>query len=818
MQALVSRRRALKGAACTAALGAVPFSTLRTAVAKAMDDQETVTWSACTVNCGSRCPVRVVTKNKQIIRIETDNTGRPEACNFGNDQPQVRACLRGRSIKQRVYSKDRLLYPMKRVGERGEGKFQRISWDQALDEIADKLKSVIKKYGNEAVFINHGSGNNGIAMNSRKCAQRFFNLIGGNLNFHSDYSAGQFQMAWPYLYGSFSATGYTSAALSQDTNVGSYMEQIANAKLYVAFGNNPAVTRASGGGQSYGLTCALGKGKPRVIMIDPIYTDSMLGNEDEWVPIRPGTDAALVEGMAYVMIKENLVDQAFLDKYCIGYDEKTLPKSAPAHSDYKSHILGLGPDGVAKTPQWAAKITGVPSETIIRLAREIATTKPCFIAQGWGPQRHANGDSLCLAIAMLPILTGQLGLPGTNNGAREADQNGFAASLPTGVNPVKASVCLNAWHRAIYEADKLTKRTGLIRGTNALKTNIKFMWETQGNNVINQHTGSNLMAKLLKDPKLVECFVVVDTQMTPTAKFADYLLPDVAGQENDDFSGDSYSVGGNCYLIAMHKAVEPRHGQKRNWDIMRELAKRFGVEDKYTEGKTYDQWLRKCYEDTRKKVPELPSFEQFWKHGIAKYKVKEDTGITMQSFRTDPAKHPLKTPSGKIEIYSEQLVKLAQETDLPKAQGQVIRPIPTFIASHEMLGQGDKLEKKYPLECYGFHGQGHVHSSYANLPWIQEVQPDLLWINPIDAEPRGIKNGDVVVVRNDRGAVQLPAKVTPRIIPGLVALPQGSWYKPNPKTGIDEGACMNSLTGSLVSPISKGSPMHTNLVEVMLAK
>lgn len=145
MQALVSRRRALKGAACTAALGAVPFSTLRTAVAKAMDDQETVTWSACTVNCGSRCPVRVVTQNKQIIRIETDNTGRPEACNFGNDQPQVRACLRGRSIKQRVYSKDRLLYPMKRVGERGEGKFERISWDQALDEIADKLKDVIKK-------------------------------------------------------------------------------------------------------------------------------------------------------------------------------------------------------------------------------------------------------------------------------------------------------------------------------------------------------------------------------------------------------------------------------------------------------------------------------------------------------------------------------------------------------------------------------------------------------------------------------------------------------------------------------------------------
>lgn len=122
--------------------------------------------------------------------------------------------------------------------------------------------------------------------------------------------------------------------------------------------------------------------------------------------------------MAYVMITENLVDQAFLDRYCIDYDEKTIPKSAPKESDYKSHILGLGPDRIAKTPQWASKQTGVPSSTIIRLAREIATAKPCFISQGWGLQCRGNGDSLSLAVAILSILTGQIGLPGTNNGAR----------------------------------------------------------------------------------------------------------------------------------------------------------------------------------------------------------------------------------------------------------------------------------------------------------------------------------------------------------------------------------------------------------------
>ena len=251
---------------------------------------------------------------------------------------------------------------------------------------------------------------------------------------------------------------------------------------------------------------------------------------------------------------------------------------------------------------------------------------------------------------------------------------------------------------------------------------------------------------------------------------------------------------------------------------MREMAKRFGVEDKYTEGKTYDQWLMELYEKTRKNVPELPaSYDDFVRQGIVKYKVNGDSGITMENFRKDPEKYPIKTPSGKIEIYSERLAKLAKEQELPKGQGQVILPIPAYIVCQEMRGHQDPLEKKYPLECYGYHGQGHVHSSYANLPWIQELQPDLLLINPVDAQHRGIKSGDRVLVKNDRGSLHIKAKVTPRIIPGVVALPQGAWYQPNPNSGVDEGACMNTLTSSIVSPISKGSPMHTNLVEVSLA-
>ena len=198
-----------------------------------------------------------------------------------------------------------------------------------------RLKKTIAEHTNESIMLMHGSGSYSL-FNNRNCTFRFFNMIGGNIGWYSDYSAACIQHAWPYLYGGF---GYGGVRSTND-GAGSYMNQVKNAKLYVTFGNNPAVTRASGGGQSWELYGALREGKTRMVVIDPICTDTLAGRDAEWVAIRPGTDAALCEGMAWVMINENLVDQAFLDKYCVGYDEKTLPKSAPKGSDYKSYILG----------------------------------------------------------------------------------------------------------------------------------------------------------------------------------------------------------------------------------------------------------------------------------------------------------------------------------------------------------------------------------------------------------------------------------------------------------------------------------------------
>jgi DmsA/YnfE family anaerobic dimethyl sulfoxide reductase A subunit len=535
----------------------------------------------------------------------------------------------------------------------------------------------------------------------------------------------------------------------------------------------------------------------------------MLGKEDEWVPIRLGTDAALVEAIAYVLITKNLDDQTFLDTYCVGYDAKTLPTSAPKNSDYKSYILGYGPDQKAKTPAWASAITGVPEETIVRLATEIGTTQPVFISQGYGVQRQANGEQSARAIAMLPILTGNIGLPGTNNGSREDDVEFGAVGLPVGLNPVKTSIPFFLWTDAITRGQEMTATKDGVRGAERLKVPIKFIWNYAGNVLINQHSDSNRTHKILQDETKCEFILVIDNQMTSSARYADILLPDVMAQENYDYAADGYAQGTGSFLVALQQAVRPRYEEKTSFEICREIAKRFGIEEKFTEGRSQAQWVQWCYEETRKKNPELPPFHEFQRMGVVKLYHKGKSSIVLEAFRKDPLKNKLKTPSGKIEIYSERLAKIAKQWELQP--GDVITPIPQYVSTWE--SHFDEKVKKYPLQLFGIHAHGRTHSTYHNVAWLRELHPDMLMINPIDALPRGLKTGDKVRVFNERGEVIIPVKITPRIIPGVVAMPQGAWYKPNSQ-GIDEGACVNTLTSLRPSPLAKANPQHTNLVEV----
>lgn len=751
-------------------------------------------WSACVINCGQRCPLRCFTKNGQVIRIETDNTVRD-----GCGPMQLRACLRGRSMRQRLYSPDRLKYPMKRVGERGEGKFERISWDEALQTVADNLKRTVEKYGNESLYWQYCSGQQSL-VNSRRAWWRLLNLCGGYLKYYGSYSTAQISAALPMTYGT---------AASSD------MSQIANANLYVGFGNNPLVTRGSGDGKAYQMVCALKKHQPKMYIIDPIYTDTVAGRDATWIPIRPGTDAALVEGIAYELITHNWVDQAFLDKYCVGYDEKTLPQDAPKNGDYKSHILGRGPDRIAKTPEWASRITGIPADTIRTLAKDIGTIRPCFITQGWGPQRQANGEETSRAIAMLAVLTGQVGLPGTNTGNQEGNVKMPAVYLPIGKNPVKATIPVFLWTDAIVRGREMDALHDGLRGVDKLGHDIKMIVNSGGNTLINQHGDCNWTDKILRDTSKVEFIVVCDNMMTPSARYADILLPDTLGPEADDLTASAGSNGIIASLLPMHKCVEPQWEQRPTWEICRGIAKCLGKEQAFTEGRTQLDWIRWCYEETRKKLPELPDFDTFWKQGPVQAYSLEKTSIALEGFRKDPEKHPLKTPSGKIEIYSDRLAKIAKSWTLP--EGDVISPLPKFVRTWEM--PGDPLQKKYPLQCYGYHFHGRIHSTFHNLPWLREQFPDHVLISEVDAKKRGIAEGDRVNVFNGRGCVELAAKVTPRIMPGVCAIPQGAWYTPQKKNGrvVDVGGCINTLTHHRPSPFAKGNPQHTNLVEIAKA-
>ncbi len=473
----ISRRKLIQGSAAGSVVLAsaglpLPFQPAQAeAITVDSDAKDQVVWGMCSVNCGSRCALRMHVKHDEVYWVETDNTGDDQ---FG--EHQVRACLRGRSMRRRMNHPERLNYPMKRVGKRGEGKFKRISWDEALDEVATSLQRVVKEYGNEAVYLNYASGIVGgnITRSSPPASMlaRLMNCYGGYLGYYGTYSTAQIAAAMPYTYGS---------------NDGNSTSDIVNSRLVVMFGNNPAETRMSGGGVIYHLAEARARSNAKMIVIDPRYTDTAAGREDEWIPIRPGTDAALVAGMAHVLIQENLVDQAFLDRYCVGYDEKTLPAGAPANGHYKAYILGQGDDATAKTPAWAEKITGIPQATIIRLAREIGMTKPAYICQGWGPQRHANGELSARAIAMLPILTGNVGINGGNSGARESTYTITIERMPILSNPVKTSISVFTWTDAIYRGTEMTALADGARGKERLEVPIKFIWNYAGNTLVNQH-------------------------------------------------------------------------------------------------------------------------------------------------------------------------------------------------------------------------------------------------------------------------------------------------------------------------------------------
>jgi len=710
--------------------------------------------SVCGHDCGGSCPLNVYVEDGRITKIEAHDVG----------LPAMRPCLRGLLYHYRVYAPDRLQYPMKRIGERGEGKFVRISWDEALGEVAKQIIRVRDTYGPAAIFNLSWTGVIGRLHYGAGVLRRFLNMAGGQ---SGRWGGTSFQ-------GGLFATLATYGMI----RTGNERADLLNSKMIILWGCNPAESIIGTETRWY-LTQAKEKGT-KIVCVDPRLTASAATWASTWIPIRPGTDTAMLVAMAYVILEQGLQDQHFLDTYTVGFDK------------FRDYVLGVE-DGVAKTPEWAENITGVPAETIKTVAQEYATAKPAAIIPGFAPGRTSRGEQYHRATATLSAMTGNIGIYGGSTACldmtlstlpvTDATTEDFANlyyDLPSLTNPVEEGQPLHKYavkgirNHTVVNIHPSETWDAILKGkAGGYFSDIKMLYIVGGNN-LNQFCDTNKAVQALKKPE----FIVVHEQfITPTAKFADIVLPVCTWCERNEIMVPMF---GN-YALYANKAIEPMYESKSDLDILTQLAAKIGITG--FNDKTEDEWLRLIA--ARQGIPD---YEAFKAEGFYKLKTPEPH-ITFQNQIKDPDHHPFPTPSGKIEIFCQRIADFNHTDVLP--------PIPKYVEGWE--GPTDPKQKNYPLQLITTHSRRRIDSTFHNIPWFRQLEPHEVWINPIDAEPRNIKHHEQVRVYNDRGAISLLANVTNRIIPGTVGIYEGTWYDPDP-SGLDQGGCANVLTREEYSP------------------
>ena len=818
-------------------------------------EYDTVTWSGCHVNCGSRCPLKMYVKDGTVVRVGNDNDGTDDFEPGGIYQ--MRSCVRGRTNRQRIYNDTRVQKPLKRAEgtKRGEGVYDEISWEEAIQTIADTMKEIKDEYGNDAFYIQYGTGQLGGSVAKSwhpdsTAFARLMNLWGGYLRHYCDYSTGQINWELPLFNG--------------DAYSNNEVTDLVNSKNIILFGNNPANTRMSGSAMQYLITqVRLQNPEAKIVVVDPHLSDTAVGVANQWVPIHPGTDMALVAGMIHYLHTNGKLDEAFIRDKFVGFYSDTFIEDVKQAEPKDTTFMGFDKDGALeitedlsyeaylmgtgayagsgeKTPEWAAAITGVSADTIRELA-DLFVDGPTATIQGWGPQRHSNGGNNARAIAMIATLTGNVGISGGGTGAREGTGGvpyKVATAIPTFPEKNGVDVCVSFfdWYQAIEDYQSMNDATWGVRhidetgttsyaetpGEITLKAPIKFIWNYASNVMMGQHADINECLRIynLPDEKDsgVRMIVTVDCYLTPTALVSDIILPGTTAFEEDDIiTGGSAWTGFVCCETA---AIDPLFEAKPVYEICTLIADKLGIKDDFTEGKSQLDWVQWCYEQGVEAGEDLPAtFEEFREQGLFK-KTDDHTPAIAK-----PEK--IATPSGKYEVFSKQAYNLSQQWDLtcggyvPDDGRDQITGLPIYYSTVEGFGD-EETKATYPFQLIGHHTKTRTHSSYGNVEWLKSVAPQQCWINEQDAAELGVKNGDDVVVTTERGRTQLSAKVTPRIMPGVVSIPQGAWYDPetrDPETlgskdVLDKGGCISVLTSMRPTPISKGNGVHSNLCKI----
>ena len=726
-------------------------------------------------DCGSKCKMLATVCEGCLLAIEPDTDGTPI---------RFTGCPRGQAYGQTFLTSRRLRFPMERISQRGDGKFRRISWQEAVEKIVDATVSARRKYGPGSRFVINASGVSS-AVRGDRFMKNLLALDGGYLDFYNYYSAACAVYIMPYIYGKVLAGNHESTYI--------------DSKLIIMWGVNPADCH-------YGLGAkdAFMKAKEngaKIVVIDPRMSDTALTMADRWIPIRPSSDTAMADAMAYVIWKENLQDQEFMDRFCIGFDEDHMPDGVPYGESYHSYVFGIK-DGIEKTPEWAQNICGVPASVIRSLAVEYATTKPAALFPGYAVQRTMTGEQACRAFIALACMTGNVGKRGGSTGVtflKDGHESPSMALLP---DPYPGKIPVFHWTRAIDRPESIEPVYTGLRGTDRLQSGIKVLYSLASGTVINQHSNINDTRRILQDPGKLETLIVSDLFMTPSARFADILLPGVSFFECDNIPG---TWGSDDYLLYNNHITSPLFSGRFEYYWIREAAEKMGLGEKFDMGHdSLESWLRHVYDQCRETERELPDYDTFKAASFFVYSSHKPLVAFEDNIKNGV---PFSTPSGKIEIFSKTLYDMGRPDDIPG--------IPRYVRCSE--GPEDPLRKKYPLQLIAYHTKRRCHSQHEINALLQELDPTALWINPEDASARGICDGDLVEAFNDRGVMRITAKVTERIMPGVIAVSEGGWYKAAPD-GADMGGCINVLTSTeKATPLANGNPQHTNLADVRKA-
>ncbi len=706
----------------------------------------------------------------------------------------------GRGIESAIRHSSRIQKPAVRRGwleyqnkqkktQRGEDEFVEVSWETAYELIGREIKRVISTNGNESIYAgSYGWASAGRFHHAQSHLRRFLNLIGGYTYSKNTYSYAAAEVIIPHVLGNFYNFLF-------DTTTWESISE--NTSLLLAFGGIPLKNGQinQGGVGSHNqrdyLKNASSNGV-RFINVSPLKSDLETVNEVEWISIKPNTDVALMLALCYEIYKSGATDRKFIDKYTVGFKKFTK-------------YLNGDTDGVIKNAEWASQITGLSSDAIFELIKEIKESKRTMISISWSLTRQSHGEQPYWAAIALASIIGDIGKPGGGIGFGYSAMNSIgdhykkipAVSLPQGKNSVKKFI-------PVARISEMLESPGTsfdYNGSKLTYPDIKLIYWV-GGNPFHHHQDLNRMIKAWQLP---ETIISHEWCWNALAKHSDIVLPVTTSLEREDIA----LAPRDPYMVFMSKIIDPIGMSKSDFEIFSDLAETFNIRKEYTENRTEQEWIKWIYDESntlQETNHKFPDFDLFKKKGWYKHPKPIDHQIFLREFIESPSKNPLDTPSGKIELFSKKIDSF-QYSD---CVGH-----PKWYGDKEYLGNASK----YKLHLLSNQPKFKLHSQLDQGKVADGEKSDgraIIEVNIRDAEARDLSEGALVRVFNDRGSCLAVMKISKDIMQGVVNIPTGAWLDPSKSDSI---SCVHGNPNVLTldagtSKLAQGPSSHTCLVEI----